>query len=265
MKKTLVVKLGGASIASTEQFSKMAELISLRLIEYPQIVIVVSAMGDTTDRLIKLAQEVNKTPAQREYDMLLTSGERISIALLAMALDNIGLKALSFTGSQSGIITCANHQQAKIIQMRPYRILRCLEEGKIAIVAGFQGVSEGHEITTLGRGGSDTSAVALAVALNATHVEFYKDVPGIYEKDPKIDPNAKFFHELSYEKALEIADSGAKVLSKRCILLAQKNKLQLVVRSFNYKNYPSDLSSKISSLESSEPKEKLYEEDCVLT
>jgi aspartate kinase len=265
LKNILVIKLGGASVASIEQFAKMAELIAMRLTEYPQIVIVVSAMGDTTDRLIQLAHEVNKTPAQREYDMLLTSGERISIALLAMALDNIGIRAVSFTGSQSGIITCPHHQQAKIIDVRPHRILRCVEEGKIAIVAGFQGVSQNHEITTLGRGGSDTSAVALAVALNACRVEFYKDVPGIYEKDPKTHPHAQFLYQLSYEKALEIADSGAQVLSKRCILLAQKNGLQLIVRSFNYKDYPTYLASTISSLSSLTPLEKVYEQDCVLT
>lgn len=232
-KPTLVMKFGGASVATPQHFSRIADIIIQRSAEYERIAIVVSAMGNTTDQLIALANQVNPDPPRREYDMLVTVGERISIALLAMALAAKQRDAVSFTGSQSGIITCSRHSDARIIDVRPHRILPVINVGKVAIVAGFQGVSRGGEITTLGRGGSDTTAVALGIALGSTHIEFYKDVPGVFNDDPKKNSAACVFNQLSYEDALQIVLKGAKVLHPRCIQLAQKNNLSLHVRSFN--------------------------------
>lgn len=233
MEEQIIMKFGGASVASPERFAQIADIIALRKKGYARIVIVVSAMGDTTDQLIALAHKVNPNPPKREQDMLLTVGERISISLLAMALDLKGIKAVSLTGSQSGIITDTRHTDARIVEVRPHRIKRHLDQEKVVIVAGFQGVSRDGEITTLGRGGSDTSAVALGVALGAAKVEFYKDVEGIYEEDPKKNPQAQLFAHMTYIKALEIADRGAEVLQKRSIALAEKNRLALQVLSFN--------------------------------
>lgn len=230
--KTLIMKFGGASVATPEHFGRIADLIVDRIREYSRIAIVVSAMGDSTNQLIELAKKVNPDPPRREYDMLVTVGERISISLLAMALALKEKEAISFTGSQSGIITCGRHTDARIIDVRPHRILPCLELGKIVIVAGFQGVSRAGEITTLGRGGSDTTAVALGVALGASIVEFYKDVPGIFDVDPKKHASAIRLPTLTYSEALNITLNGAKVLHPRCIQLAQKNGLPLHVRSF---------------------------------
>lgn len=232
--QTLVMKFGGASVATPEQFSRIADIIISRSIEYPRVAVVVSAMGDTTNQLIELAKKVNPDPPRREYDMLVTVGERISISLLAMALAMKKREAVSFTGSQSGIITCARHTDARIVDVKPYRIESCLEGGKIAIVAGFQGVSRNEKnITTLGRGGSDTTAVALGVALGASKVEFFKDVPGVYNDDPKKNQEAMMYEYLSYEAALDIIRTkGAKILHSRCVELAKKNALPLHVLSF---------------------------------
>lgn len=228
----LVMKFGGASVAQPECFSQIADLILERAKEYAKIVVVVSAMGNTTDQLLELAKKVHPNPPKREQDMLVSVGERISISLLAMALSLKGKEAVSFTGSQSGIITCENHTEAKILDVRPKRLVASLDQGKIAIVAGFQGVSRTGEITTLGRGGSDTSAVALGVALQAERVEFYKDVAGVYEADPKKEPKARLLSKMTYEQALLLAEKGAKVLHARCIRLASFNGLTLSVRSF---------------------------------
>lgn len=232
MTQTLVMKFGGASVATPEHFSRIADIIKQRKKDYPRIVIVISAMGSTTDDLIALAKQVNSDPPRREYDMLVSVGERISISLLAMALAGKGCEAVSFTGSQSGIITCGRHTDARIIDVRPFRITQALEAGKIVIVAGFQGVSKAGEITTLGRGGSDTSAVALGIALGASLVEFYKDVPGIYNADPKKNPDAEKFESLTYDQALELTLNGAKILHSRCVQLAKNNHLPLYVRTF---------------------------------
>jgi aspartate kinase len=229
---TLIMKFGGASVASTEQFARIADIILKRSYSYERIVVVVSAMGDTTDQLLALARRVHPDPPKREQDMLLSIGERISIALLAMALHLKNKEAISFTGSQSGIITSTAHGDAKIIDVRPFRLIRHLNAGKIIIVAGFQGVSRDGEITTLGRGGSDTSAVALGVALGAAKVEFFKDVPGICSEDPKKNPLAAVFPKLSYERALEIVGRGDEVLHARAVRLAAKNELPLHVLSF---------------------------------
>lgn len=225
------MKFGGASVATPEHFSRIAEIILHRMKEYSRVVVVVSAMGKTTDQLIDLAKQVHPEPPRREYDMLVSVGERISISLLAMALARRNCEAISFTGSQSGIITSDTHSEARILEVRPHRLLPCLEAGKIVIVAGFQGVSKKGEITTLGRGGSDTTAVALGVAFNAK-VEFYKDVPGIFSEDPKINSRAQVFPKLSFQEALSIVNKGAKVLHPRSIYLAEKNNLPLHVLSF---------------------------------
>ncbi len=230
-RETIILKFGGASVANPEQFSRIAEII-LKKSELYRVVVVVSAMGDTTDQLLSLARQVHPNPPPREQDMLVSVGERISIALLAMALNLKSQEAISFTGSQSGIITSSKHSEAEIVDVKPHRILKSLDAGKIVIVAGFQGVSQAGEITTLGRGGSDTTAVALAVALDAVRVEFYKDVEGIYSEDPKKNSQARLFPSLTFEEALEILERGSKVLHSRCVRLAEKNGLPLHVLSF---------------------------------
>ncbi|WGL60928.1 aspartate kinase [Pigmentibacter sp. JX0631] len=232
-KKCIVLKFGGASVSSPEAFASIAEIILQRRSLYQQVVVVVSAMGDTTDDLIALAHKVNPNPPRRELDMLVSVGERISIALLAMALAAKNTEAISFTGSQSGILTTNDHANAKIILVKPQRLLPQLDNGKIVIVAGFQGMSQSGDITTLGRGGSDTTAVALAIALQAEKVEFYKDVNGIYDKDPKKFTDAKLINQLSYKQAYTIMEQGAQVLHARCVRLAEKNSLPLKVLPFN--------------------------------
>lgn len=231
--KSLVMKFGGASVATPQSFDAVASIITQRSYLYERIVVVVSAMGDTTNKLLELSRQVHPNPPKRELDMLVSVGERISISLLAMALSLKGREAISFTGSQSGIITSNHHTEAKIVDVRPHRILGQLEKNKIVIVAGFQGVSNIGEITTLGRGGSDTTAVALGVALKAEKVEFFKDVKGIYSEDPKKNSEAIFYKELSYENALEIMNKGSKVLHARAVSLAQKNFLPLHILSFH--------------------------------
>lgn len=229
---TLVMKFGGAAVATPSHFAKIAEIIGKRSGYYERIIVVVSAMANKTDELIALAKEVHPSPPRRELDMLISVGERISISLLAMALDAAGIEAISFTGSQSGIITTQEHAEARIVEVRPWRLMPPLEEGKIVIVAGFQGVSRKGEITTLGRGGSDTTAVALGVAMRAEKVEFYKDVEGIYSQDPKRHPEAHMFSQMTYDDALTLLLQGAKVLHPRCVQLAKKNHLPLHVVSF---------------------------------
>ena len=230
---TIVLKFGGASVASVEQFKTLVEIIRQEKERGQKIVVVISAMGDTTDNLLALARRVNPHPPLREQDMLLSVGERISMALLAMSLAAEGLEAISFTGSQSGIITTSGHANARIVNVKPFRLLKALEEGKIVIVAGFQGVSTQGEITTLGRGGSDTTAVVLAAALQAEMVKFYKDVPGIFSSDPKVDPNASFLPTLSYEEAITLTAKGAQVIHPRAVHLACKYAITLYFTSFD--------------------------------
>ncbi len=247
--RVLVLKFGGASVASPDCFARIADIIIDRQKTYSKVVVVVSAMGDTTDDLLSLAKQVHPHPPKRELDMLVSVGERISIALLAMALSLKGMDAISLTGSQSGIITTADHSEARIVDVKPFRILKHLEEGKIVIVAGFQGMSSLKEITTLGRGGSDTSAVALGVSLGALKVEFFKDVKGVYSEDPKKNPDSKFFSFLTYEEALSIMRAGAEILHVRALELASKNSLPLYVLSFNDPNSGGTLISSFSVLE----------------
>jgi aspartate kinase len=228
----IVQKYGGSSVASAERIKRVAERIVAARKAGNEVVVVVSAMGDTTDELLDLAQQVAPVPPARELDMLLTSGERISNSLVAMAISALGAEARSFTGSQAGVITDSAHGRARIIDVTPGRIRAALDSGAIALVAGFQGVSQDtKDITTLGRGGSDTTAVALAAALNADVCEIYTDVDGVYSADPRIVPNAKKIDTISYEEMLEMAASGARVLMLRCVEYARRYGVPVHVRS----------------------------------
>ena len=227
----LVQKYGGTSVANTDRILDVARRIAEAKAAGYRLVVVVSAMGDTTDELLALARRITPKPSPREVDMLLTAGERISMALLSMALDRLGHAAISFTGSQSGIITDGQHADAKILDVRGTRIREALELGRIVIVAGFQGVSAEREITTLGRGGSDTTAVALAAALGAVRCEIYTDVDGVYTADPRVVPGAAKLDALSYDEMLELASSGAKVLHSRCVEVARRFGVPLYVLS----------------------------------
>ncbi|KRA30091.1 aspartate kinase [Nocardioides sp. Root614] len=225
-------KYGGSSVADAAGIKRVAQRIVNTKKAGHQVVVVVSAMGDTTDELIDLANEVSPLPPARELDMLLTAGERISMAVLAMAIQSVGHEARSFTGSQAGVITDAEHGRAKIIDVTPGRIQAAIDEGAIAIVAGFQGVSQTtKDITTLGRGGSDTTAVALAVALKADVCEIYSDVDGIFTADPRIEPRARKVPRISYEETLEMAAQGAKILHLRCVEYARRYDMPIHVRS----------------------------------
>lgn len=231
--KTLILKFGGAALKDDDHLKKAADIVLTRQKEYQKVVVVVSAMGNMTDELLALVKKFSSNPPKREQDMLVSVGERISMALLATVFADAGHEALSLTGSQAGIITTNEHSDAKIIDVRPRRILTSLEQGKIVIVAGFQGVSVEGEITTLGRGGSDTTAVALGVGLKADMVEFYKDVGGVYTSDPKKDVSASKIAKLQYVEALEIIERAErKLLHPRAVRLAEKNGLCLYVRSF---------------------------------
>ena len=245
----VVQKYGGSSVSDAERIKRVAERIVATRKAGHDVCVVVSAMGDTTDELLDLAQQVSPLPPGRELDMLLTAGERISMALLAMAIQSLGLSARSFTGSQAGVITDSTHGKARIIDVTPGRISEALENGHIAIVAGFQGVSQdSKDITTLGRGGSDTTAVALAAALRAEVCEIYSDVDGVYSADPRIVPNARQLPTVSYEEMLELAASGAKILHLRCVEYARRYGVPLVVRS--------SFSSKPGTLITGEPVEQ---------
>jgi aspartate kinase len=228
----VVQKYGGSSVADADGIKRVAQRILVTHKAGHSVVVVVSAMGDSTDELHDLARQVSPLPPARELDMLLTSGERISMALLAMAIANLGLKARSFTGSQAGVITDDVHGKARIIDVTPGRISGALADGAIPIVAGFQGVSaNGKDITTLGRGGSDTTAVALAAALKADVCEIYTDVDGVFTADPRIVPTARRIPAIRYEEMLEMAASGAKVLQLRCVEYARRYGVPIHVRS----------------------------------
>ena len=228
----IVQKYGGSSVADADGMKRVANRIVAAKRDGNQVVVVVSAMGDTTDELIELAKQITPMPSGRELDMLLTAGERISMALLAMAITNLGHEARSFTGSQAGVITTSTHGRARIIDVTPGRIQEALKEGAIAIVAGFQGISQDtKDVTTLGRGGSDTTAVALAAALDADVCEIYTDVDGVFSADPRVVPNARKLKTVTYDEMLELAASGAKVLHLRCVEYARRYDLPIHVRS----------------------------------
>jgi aspartate kinase len=228
---TVVMKFGGTSVGDPEKLKDVAARIVAAHAEGTRVVAVLSAMGDTTDELVRLAYEISPRPEPRELDMLISVGERISCALAAMAIHDLGDEAISLTGSQAGIVTDTVHGKAKIVDVRARRIHEALDQGKVVLVAGFQGVSTNLDITTLGRGGSDTTAVALAAALAAGHCEIYTDVAGVFSADPRIVPNARKLHAVTYDEMLELSASGAKVLQLRSVEVARNYGVKLHVRS----------------------------------
>ncbi len=227
----VVQKYGGSSLATVERVKKVADRVVAARKQGNDLVVVVSAMGDTTDELLELASSVSRSPARRELDMLLTAGERISMALLSMAINDRGCEAISFTGSQSGIITDSKHTRARIVDVKAFRISEELARGRVVIVAGFQGVSSSKEITTLGRGGSDTTAVALASAFRAAECEIYTDVEGIYTADPRVVKEARKLAAVSFQEMLELSASGAGVVHHSAVELAYQYDTPLHVRS----------------------------------
>ena len=231
MRKVIVQKFGGTSVADTEKIKNVAKTVIKEKENGNDVVVVVSAMGHTTDYLVKMAKDLSPDPSGREMDMLLSTGEGVSIALLAMAIQAQGYEAVSFNAMQIGIITENVHSKARIIDIKTDKLKKNLKEGKIIVVAGFQGVTEDGEITTLGRGGSDTSAVALAAALNAERCDIYTDVEGVYTTDPRIVPKATRLDEISYEEMLELAHAGANVLHPRSVETAKQFNVPLRVRS----------------------------------
>ena len=266
MAKTLVLKFGGASLKDMEHFENVAAIIKEQSQKYNQICVVVSAIAGMTNYLDSLAASVDGDASSREKDMLLSVGERVSMSLLAMLLQKEGLDAVSLTGSQAGIITTNEHLDAKIVDVRPTRLKELLAKGKIPVIAGFQGVSLEKEVTTLGRGGSDTSAVALAVALDADKVVFYKDVRGVYSGDPKKCKDASLCEELSYDFALDVIGEGGKaVLHPRSVELAKKNHLVLHVRSFAKKWREEKGSLVFCNKSTKKSAKKQFEKDLSLT
>jgi len=227
----VVQKYGGTSVADPDRMRNVARHIAETCAKGIDVVAVVSAMGKATDNLVELARQVSSNPQGREMDMLLTTGERISMSLLCMALHDVGCDAMSFTGSQVGIITDTSHTKAKILEIKGDRVREALSAGKVAVVAGFQGVSTDREITTLGRGGSDTTAVALAAALNADACEIYTDVTGVFSADPRIVPQARKIQYLSFDEMLEMAGAGSKVLALRAVEFARNHNVPIHVRS----------------------------------
>ena len=227
----VVQKYGGSSVADVTRMKKVAERVMKTRAAGHDVVVVVSAMGDTTDDLLALAKQVSPNPDRRELDMLLTAGERIAMALLSMAIRELGGDAISFTGSQSGIITNDRHVDARIVEVRPFRVEDELARGKIVVVAGYQGVSYRREVTTLGRGGSDTTAVAMAAALGAEYCEICSDVDGVYTADPRVVSGARRIGTLSYEETQELAESGAKVLNAQAVEFAKEKGIAIYARA----------------------------------
>ena len=239
----IVQKYGGSSLESAERIRRVAERIVATKKQGHDVVVVCSAMGDTTDDLLDLAAQVNPVPPAREMDMLLTAGERISNALVAMAIASFGAEAQAFTGSQAGVLTTERHGNARIVDVTPGRVRDALDQGKICLVAGFQGVNKDtRDVTTLGRGGSDTTAVALAAALGADVCEIYSDVDGVYTADPRLVPDAQKLNQLSFEEMLELAASGSKILVLRSVEYARAFNVPIRVRS-SYSNDPGTLVS----------------------
>ena len=231
MNRIIVQKYGGSSVADPDKIKKIATIVSAVKREGFGVAVVVSAMGKTTNSLIELAHSVSSDPPKREMDMLLSAGERITMSLLCMALNDLGVDAISLTGSQSGIITNDRHTDARVIEVRPIRVQDEMAKGKVVVIGGFQGVSYKRDITTLGRGGSDTSAVALAAALNAERCEIYSDVDGVYTADPVLIKEAKHLPEISYQQMQEMSTSGAKVLNAQAVQFAKEAGIIIYARS----------------------------------
>jgi aspartate kinase len=227
----IVQKYGGSSLSDIDKIRKVAAIIAAVKREGYQVAVVVSAMGKTTNQLIDMAKGITENPPRREMDMLLSTGERVAMSLLCMALSELGIEAISLTGSQSGIITNDKHNDARVIEVRPFRVHDELDSGKVVVVGGFQGVSYKRDITTLGRGGSDTSAVALAAALNAERCEIYSDVDGVYTADPSLIKEAAHLPEISYQQMQEMAMAGAKVLNAQAVQFAKESKIAIYARS----------------------------------
>jgi len=227
----VVQKFGGSSVASAELIQRVAKRIAVTRSTRERVVAVVSAMGDSTDELLSLAHKINPAPPSREMDQLLSTGETITAPLMAMALEGLGVAAISLTGLQAGIRTSNIHRSARIVDIVPQRIIEELERGKVVVVAGFQGATEDLDITTLGRGGSDTTAVALAVELKADRCEIYSDVAGVYTADPRIEPRARLIREIAYAEMLEFAAVGAKVMHPRAVEIGETYAMPIVVRS----------------------------------
>ena len=227
----IVQKYGGSSVADIDKLRQIARMIAHVKQQQIQVAVVVSAMGKTTDNLLSMAREFSPKPPRREMDMLLSTGERITMALLCMALNEMGIDAVSLTGSQAGIITNDRHNDAQVIEVRPFRVQDEMAKGKVVIIGGFQGVSYKRDITTLGRGGSDTSAVALAAALDADRCEIYSDVDGVYSADPAVVANARHLPEISYPEMQEMSTAGAKVLNAHAVQFAKEKNIALYARS----------------------------------
>ena len=227
----IVQKYGGSSVADLQKLRTVAERVMHTKRQGHDVVVVVSAMGDTTDELLTMAKQVSPNPDRRELDMLLSAGERISMALVSMAIRELGGDAISFTGSQSGIITSDRHVDARIIEVRPFRVQDELARGRIVVIAGYQGVSYRKEVTTLGRGGSDTTAVAMAAALDAEYCEICSDVDGVYSADPRVVPTARRIGTLSYEETQEMAEAGAKVLNAQAVEFAKEKGIAIYARA----------------------------------
>jgi len=256
----IVQKYGGSSVSDVEKIKKIAIMISSVKKEGHDIVAVVSAMGKTTNQLIEMAKSLSVSPDKRELDMLLSTGERITMAMLCIALNDLGIKAISLTGSQSGIITNDRYNDARVIEIRPFRVQDELAKGKVVVIGGFQGVSYRRDITTLGRGGSDTSAVAMAAALNAERCEIYSDVDGVYSADPNIVKDAKHLPELSYQQIQEMAEAGAKVLNAQAIQFAKESKIAIYARS-TFDDRKETVIRKLDSQDSPEIISVVHEED----
>ena len=259
--RLIVQKYGGTSVGSVERIKEVAKKIVASKKDGLDIVVVVSAMGGETDKLVEMAYEISPEPGKREMDMLLSSGERVSCSLLAMAIQKLGYKAASFTGRQVGILTDSAHTKARIKKIEAHKINRALKEGLIVIVAGFQGIDENENVTTLGRGGSDTSAVALASALNADLCEIYSDVEGVFTTDPNIEPDARKLNKVSYEEMMEMASCGAKILEIRAVQFAKKYNVPVYVKSSFKKGDGTLVTKEDSKMEEIEVSGITYDKD----
>ncbi|UCH64871.1 MAG: aspartate kinase [Ignavibacterium sp.] len=258
----IVQKYGGSSVADVEKLKKISEMIAVAKKNEDNVVVVVSAMGKTTNSLIDMAKKLSTNPPRREMDMLLSTGERTTMALLCIALSDLGVEAISLTGSQAGIITNDRHNDARVIEVRPVRVQDELAKGKVVVIGGFQGVSYKRDITTLGRGGSDTSAVALAAALNAERCEIYSDVDGVYTTDPNIVKDAKHLSEISYQQLQEMSEAGAKVLNAQAVQFAKEAKIALYARS-TFSPGKETIVSNISDKELSGVRGVVYEKEVI--